>query len=307
MYRTDGTVSSGSQDAAVDSTGAAGSGGASVGATPANAAPSTETELGDALGNALETQAELKQRTDALEAQLQAEQLRQTLSAAVVENQRLKARLESMVESRQQLLGGIPLAIRQSDGTKYAPGAGPGGDRGSVPRRGAKSSVDLLRGVSGVDPDTGAVEFRSDMAAAGRGMETGMPLKPLPRGEGGDGHDGEDDGDRGERSSARVETAMVLTFGAVAASKLPPKRRPRPDPRLLDKLLNGVELPPPPRGIDARLSGGHVATHWGPTAAPGIAPPQFMDPAPAAYSSPAAAAAGEPKDVAYRPPFERKR
>jgi len=247
--------------------------------------PSSESQLERSLGNALDTQAELKQRTDALEAQLQAEQLRQTLSAAVVENQRLKARLEAMVESREQLLGGIPMSIRASDGGKYAPGLSDSGGSGR-PQRGAKSSVDLSRAVSDTDPDTGAVQFRSDMP--GRGMDQGMPLSALPRGEGGDGD-----------VRSKVDTALVLTFGAVAASRLPPKRRPRVDPRLLDKLLNGVELPPPPRGSDGRP--GHVNTHWGPTAAPGVVPPQFMDPAPRG-----AADFGD-KDVNYKPPFERKR
>lgn len=42
------------------------------------------------------------------------------------------------------------------------------------------------------------------------------------------------------RAQAELDTAMVMTFGAVAASKLPPKRRPRLDPRVLDSLLNGT-------------------------------------------------------------------
>ena len=275
-------------------------GGLAARALGAATAVDTEEGLSGALGDALETQAELQQRTDALEAQLQAEQLRLSLSAAVVENQRLKARLESMVESRQQLLGGIPLKIRTSDGTKFAPGTANAEGVG-VPHRGSKSSINLLQNVSGVDPDTGAVEFRSGMT--GRGLETGMPMRPLPSEGQGDVQDsgvGEDPRGASRSAGTRLDTAMVLTFGAVAASKLPPKRRPRPDPRLLDKLLNGVELPPPPRGTDTRVSGGHVADHWGPTAARGTVPPQFMDPAPGMT-------AHEVKDIGFKPPFERKR
>ena len=113
--------------------------------------------------------------------------------------------------------------------------------------------ADLSKPIT-VDPDTGGVQFESDMP---RGA--GMPLRQLPRPEEVD----EDDGQRQPpsrmpsvsqagsdlvwggadgvaRAQAQLDTAMVMTFGAVAASKLPPKRRPRLDPRVLDSLLNGT-------------------------------------------------------------------
>ena len=129
-----------------------------------------------------------------------------------------------------------------------------------------------------------------------------MPLRPLPRDDEGEGQawvEGADHRGSSRSTTTTLDTAMVLTFGAVAASKLPPKRRPRPDPRLLDTLLNGVTRPPPPRNIDTRVSGGHVANHYSPTAASGTVP-QFMDPAPGMT-------ARQPKDVVFKPPFERKR
>ena len=125
------------------------------------------------------------------------------------------------------------------------------------------------------------------------------------------------------RAQAQLDTAMVMTFGAVAASKLPPKRRPRLDPRVLDSLLNGtacefcrckqlcaantllakyvvsgVDLPPPPTTHDVQPA--HVATHWGPTAAPGKVPKQFMEP-----SGPPPGGADQP--MVFKAPFERKR
>ena len=121
------------------------------------------------------------------------------------------------------------------------------------------------------------------------------------------------------RAQAELDTAMVMTFGAVAASKLPPKRRPRLDPRVLDSLLNGtpceqlcaastslravclvsgVDLPPPPTTHDVQPA--HVATHWGPTAAPGKVPKQFMEP-----SGPPPGGADQP--MVFKAPFERKR
>ena len=231
-YKVDGTVSRPQQN---------------EGQAPEGGAPNDETELETQLSEALGAQQDLKARTDALEAQLQADQLRQTLSAAVVENQRLKERLEAMSSNRQQLLGGMPLTIGE-DGDKRPSGAG------AARRRSGRGSVaDLSKPIT-VDPDTGGVHFESDMP---RGA--GMPLRQLPRPEEVD----EDDGQRQPpsrmpsvsqagsdlvwggadgvaRAQAQLDTAMVMTFGAVAASKLPPKRRPRLDPRVLDSLLNGT-------------------------------------------------------------------
>jgi hypothetical protein len=140
--------------------------------------------------------------------------------------------------NRQQLLGSLPLQVG-ADGKA----------RGTTVGFGAKSVVDLTsRYGSGVSAVAAATDLRREA----------MPVRRLPRPADGPGL-----------------MADVMTFGATAASALPPKKRPQIDGRLLDQLLNGVVVEPPPRVRDVRV--GNIASHWEPTANPGATGRELME------------------------------
>lgn len=235
-------------------------------------------ELGRSLHEALHAQNDLATKTSALESQLKAEQLRNTLAAAVVENQRLRARLDTMRGNRQQLLGTLPMQLGP-EGLPESTSAGQNRRRSSWYQAGTTTKTDLTARFSTRSASQPDVVHMSDS-----GRADAMCFASLPRPTDNPGG-----------------AADVLTFGAVAASRLPPKRRPELQPRLLEQLLNGMEIPVEPRIIDRRVGGQQVGRHWEPTADPRghpILPAQLMDPG--LHAPPHVT---EVKDIKYAGPF----
>jgi hypothetical protein len=221
---------------------------------------------------ALQAQNDLAVRTSALESQLEVEQLRNTLAAAVVENQRLQSRLQSVADNRSQLLGSMPMLI-DPDGQKAATASADRGGRASTGGNhrqgrggGARTSMDLTHAGSLPEGLGGELESH-DTGGSQSGVTRAhtVPLTRLPSSAAGS-------------QNASDEMAMVLTFGAAAASRLPKKKRQPLDPRLLNKLLKGVVVEPRPRQRDQAPA--QVSTQWEPTPTAVSTVPHFMDPTP---------------------------